>query len=174
MDSDDKRLTQIIEVTSLSDSDLFLVSVDVGTAPKTRRIKKSNAAPALKQMILGNCLNGTVPASSTYYAVPGAVITTQASSFNMEITAACTISNLRFTTSSAQPASGSLVVTVNKNNVNTALTVTIAANAAPGTAADTTHSVSFSAGDLVIIEIKNNATGASATISRNSLLVTFT
>lgn len=45
MDSDDKKLSQITEVASISDSDLFLVSIDVGTAPKTRRIKKSNAIP---------------------------------------------------------------------------------------------------------------------------------
>lgn len=43
MDSDDKKITQLTQVTSLSDSDLFVVAVDVGTAPKTRAIKKSDA-----------------------------------------------------------------------------------------------------------------------------------
>lgn len=43
MDSDDRKITQLTQVTSLSDSDLFVVSVDVGTAPKTRAIKKSDA-----------------------------------------------------------------------------------------------------------------------------------
>lgn len=43
MDSDDKKITELTQVTSLSDSDLFVVSIDVGTAPKTRAIKKSDA-----------------------------------------------------------------------------------------------------------------------------------
>lgn len=43
MDSDDRKITQLPLVTSLSDSDLFVVAVDVGTAPKTRGIAKSNA-----------------------------------------------------------------------------------------------------------------------------------
>ena len=42
MDSDDKKITQLPQVTTLSDSDLFVVSIDVGTAPKTRAIKKSD------------------------------------------------------------------------------------------------------------------------------------
>lgn len=43
MDSDDRKITQLTQVTSLNDSDLFVVSIDVGTAPKTRAIKKSDA-----------------------------------------------------------------------------------------------------------------------------------
>lgn len=42
-DSDNLKPTQLTRVTSLSDSDLFIVSIDVGTAPKTRAIEKSNA-----------------------------------------------------------------------------------------------------------------------------------
>lgn len=42
MDSDDKKITQLTRVTSLSDSDLLVVTIDVGTAPKTRAIEKSN------------------------------------------------------------------------------------------------------------------------------------
>lgn len=45
MDSDDRKITQLTKVTSLSDSDLFVVSIDVGTSPKTRAIEKSNAIP---------------------------------------------------------------------------------------------------------------------------------
>jgi len=42
MDSDDRKITQLTRVTSLSDSDLFIVAIDIGTAPKTRAIEKSN------------------------------------------------------------------------------------------------------------------------------------
>lgn len=43
MDSDDRKITQLARVTSLSDSDLLVVVVDVGTAPATKAIEKSNA-----------------------------------------------------------------------------------------------------------------------------------
>ncbi len=43
MDSDDKKITQLTRVTSISDSDLFVVVVNVGTAPVTKAIEKSNA-----------------------------------------------------------------------------------------------------------------------------------
>lgn len=47
MDSDDKKITELTQVTSLSDSDLFVVAIDVGTAPKTMAITKSNALSSL-------------------------------------------------------------------------------------------------------------------------------
>lgn len=46
MDSDNKKPSQLTQVTSLSDSDLFIVSIDVPSAPKTRAIKKSAAISA--------------------------------------------------------------------------------------------------------------------------------
>lgn len=42
MDSDDKKISQLARVTSLSDSDLFVVVVNLGTAPETKAIEKSN------------------------------------------------------------------------------------------------------------------------------------
>jgi|SRR5215213_1712203 len=75
-----------------------------------------------------------------------------------------TIRNFRLATGSAQPASGSLVVTLRKNGVDTAVTFTIAAGAAAGTYGDLTHSASFAASDLISWSIVNNATGTSATI----------
>jgi len=47
MDSDDKKITQLARVTSLSDSDLFVVAVNLGTAPETKAIEKSNAYPTI-------------------------------------------------------------------------------------------------------------------------------
>lgn len=43
MDSDDKKITQLPVVTSLSDSDLLVTVVNIGTAPQTKAIAKSNA-----------------------------------------------------------------------------------------------------------------------------------
>lgn len=52
MDSDDKKITQLAQVTSLLDSDLLVVSIDVGTAPKTRAIKKTNLG------VIGTIIDG--------------------------------------------------------------------------------------------------------------------
>ena len=41
MDSDDKKITQLSPITALSDSDLFVVVVNVGTAPETRSMAGS-------------------------------------------------------------------------------------------------------------------------------------
>lgn len=43
MDSDDKKITQLPLVTSLSDSDLLVTVVNIGSAPQTKAIAKSNA-----------------------------------------------------------------------------------------------------------------------------------
>lgn len=50
MDSDNKKISQLAEVTTMGDSDLFVVSIDVPAAPKTRFIKKINASPAPAKM----------------------------------------------------------------------------------------------------------------------------
>lgn len=116
--------------------------------------------------------NASVPASTTYYLAlytPG-LFTTVA---NIAVTRACTVQNFFFSTNSVQPASGSLVVTVLKNNVATSLTVTIAASGAATIYSDTTHSVSFAQGDALTIQIVNNATAASALITRTSLELLF-
>lgn len=128
-----------------------------------------------KQMLLGNCLNTTVPASSTYYAIPGTVLALQTLAYNTEITEACSISGLRINISNTQPASGSLVVTVQKNNVDTGITITIPADSPTGVYTESSpQTVAFAAGDLLIIKIQNNATSASASVTRHSLPATFT
>ena len=57
MDSDNYKPTQLPRVTSLNDSDLFIVSIDVGTAPKTRAIEKSNVTNELYNYLI----NGGFP-----------------------------------------------------------------------------------------------------------------
>lgn len=47
MDSDDRKISALPTVSSLSDSDLFVTVVDIGTAPLTRAISKSNAFAGL-------------------------------------------------------------------------------------------------------------------------------
>ncbi len=177
LDSAYAALTHTHAASDVTSGTIATARLGSGTADATTVLHgdqtyKTNLSA--KQMLLGNALNTTVPASSTYYIIPTTTVAPNALAFNMAITAACIISGLRFTITAAQPASGSLVITVQKNNVDTAITATIAAGAAAGTVTDLTNSVSFAAGDLLIIKVVNNATAASATISRHSLLATFT
>jgi len=73
-----------------------------------------------------------------------------------------TIKNLYVLTSSQQSANNSQVCTVRKNGSNTAVTVTIAANAAAGTFSDTTNTVSVAAGDRLALQVQNNAASGTA------------
>lgn len=60
MDSDNKKISQLTQVTSLNDSDLFVVSIDVPGAPKTRGIKKSDAIIAAGGFNQGFMTNGKI------------------------------------------------------------------------------------------------------------------
>ena len=83
-----------------------------------------------------------------------------------------TLTRLYVMTSTAQPATGSLVCTVRKNSVDQALTITIAAGSAAGVFSDLVNSVSVVAGDQMGIKFVNNATGTSAGILNNQVLLT--
>jgi hypothetical protein len=83
-----------------------------------------------------------------------------------------TLTRLYVMTSTAQPATGSLVCTVRKNSVDQALTITIAAGSAAGVFSDLVNSVSVVAGDQMGMKFLNNATGTSAGILNNQVLLT--
>lgn len=85
------------------------------------------------------------------------------------IPVACTAKNLYVITNSAQPASNTLAIFVRKcpggsSCADTAVTVTVAAGAAAGTFSDTTHTVSFAAGDFIDIHGTETGASTSATI----------
>jgi len=66
MDSDDRKITQLTRVTSLSDSDLFVVVVNVGTAPVTKAIEKSNAISGINMIGLKRLsLTSATPVTTT-------------------------------------------------------------------------------------------------------------
>jgi hypothetical protein len=77
---------------------------------------------------------------------------------------ACTFSNFYFRIYGAQPATGSLVLTLQKNAVDTAVTITIAAGSAIGVYSDTTNSATYSAGDTWQLKLVQNATSGSTTL----------
>jgi len=85
---------------------------------------------------------------------------------------ACTLSNFYLFTTTTQPASGSLVMTIRKNGVDTSLLITVAAGSVAGTYSNTANSATFVAGDLMSIRFNNNATAASAGIGAFSTLMT--
>ena len=92
---------------------------------------------------------------------------------NVPIPIAGTLKNLYVRIPGTQPASGSLVFTVMKNNSTSALTCTCSAGAAGVTISDLTHSVSVSAGDLIYLSAQNNATGVSAQVGSFNLTLEF-
>lgn len=83
-----------------------------------------------------------------------------------------TLTRLYVMTSTAQPATGSLVCTVRKNSVDQALTITIAAGSAAGVFSDLVNSVSVVVGDQMGMKFVNNSTGVSAAILNNQVLLT--
>jgi len=83
-----------------------------------------------------------------------------------------TLSRFYVMTNTAQPATGSLVITVRKNSVDQALTITIAAGSAAGVFSDLVNSVSVAVGDQMGIKLVNNASTVSAAVLNNQVLLT--
>lgn len=73
-----------------------------------------------------------------------------------------TLRNLRVQTLGSQ-GNGTLVVTLRKNGVDTAITFTISASAAVGVFSDLVNSVSVVAGDLISVKCVNNASDVDST-----------
>jgi hypothetical protein len=116
------------------------------------------------QVYGGNGQTATVPGGASRYITPfvnGLI----AGGYNCIMPVAGTLSVLQVRTNSAQPGSGNMVVVIQKNNVGTAVTLTIAAGAAAGDFSDITHSVHFDVGDTVRCIFTNNAAGASAQVT---------
>lgn len=110
---------------------------------------------------IGATLAGAASPITRYHTVAGAV-DTSATAVQVPLPVACTLNNFYFRTYGAQPAGGSLVVTLQKNGSDTAITVTIAAGSAAGNFTDTTNSVAFAAGDTWQLKLVQNAlTGTS-------------
>jgi len=85
---------------------------------------------------------------------------------------ACTASNFYIRIFSSQPANGSFVFTLRKNQVDTAVIATIAAGSAANTEANSgSTSVTFAAGDDMTFSGKNNATTTSGNIHNTSIMI---
>lgn len=85
---------------------------------------------------------------------------------------ACTVSNFYVRLFTSQPATGSIVYTVRKNQVDTAVVVTIAAGSAANTEANSgVTSATFAAGDDMTFKAVNNASTTSANTHNFSIMV---
>lgn len=127
-----------------------------------------NSTPPTSTQILTFQLANTIAASTTNYVNVGLNATTIENAATMIIPVACTLSNmytLHYTIT--QPVSGAQIITVRKNGVDTALSITIAAYSAPSNTpySDLTNSVSFAVGDKMSIKRQNLSTGTGGAVS---------
>jgi hypothetical protein len=113
-------------------------------------------------------LSGQIPASSTRYTAPFFVNVIDPAERTVPILRAGVVKNLYVRvvgTVAAQPASGSLVVSVRLNATTDVISITVPANTnTTYNAKEIATSVSVVAGDIIGLKFVNNATGASVPI----------
>lgn len=119
--------------------------------------------------VLAQALAGAATPTTRYHAV-ASTMSTLNTAYQVPLATACNFLNFYFRIYSAQPASGSLVLTLQKNAVDTALTITIAAGSAIGNYTNT-NTVSFVAGDTWQIKIVQNATSGSTNLGGYSFKI---
>lgn len=107
--------------------------------------------------------NLTIPASTTYYMTPYTP-GLQTTPINSIYPISGMMNKIGLRIGNSQPASGSLVVTLVINGVDSSLVLTIPAGSPFGTYTEITTSVSYTAFDPIRWKIVNNATSASAQI----------
>lgn len=128
-----------------------------------------------KQMLFMHGMNQQVPAASTRY-LP-LVITgdgLSAGFFNIVASMDGTIRDLRITTIAAQPGTGTQVLTLQVENSDTALVITIPAGAAAATFSNTSDTVNVTAGQRIQVKVVNNASSAGANLTAGSCSYLYT
>jgi hypothetical protein len=112
--------------------------------------------------------------STAYWAISGSLAPSSTENFrNIVMPVAGTLKNLYIRNGTTQSGTGSIVFTLRKNGVDTAITVTFTnSDGATATKSDTTNTVSVAAGDLICLKAVNNAPGsASGNIVSFSILL---
>jgi hypothetical protein len=134
-----------------------------------------NSKIGASSQVLTFQIASTINASATNYLNTGVTTTTIENAATMIAPVAFTLSNM-YTVhyTSTQPASGQQVLTVRKNGVDTALSITIASGSLPTTTpySDLTNSVSFAVGDRMTIKRQNFASGIGGAVSGVSFKMT--
>ena len=162
-----------VAVSTTTDTELGYLS-GVTSAIQTQLNAKASSGSGTSFITgtVGNANTSVGAGATNYLGLTGSGLVT---SENIRVTVFpqdCTLSKLYFTTATAQPASGTLVVTLRKNNADTSLVITIAAGSAANFFNNTANSVSFTAGQYASIKVVNNASAASAAVNCVSIMVT--
>jgi hypothetical protein len=127
-----------------------------------------------KSVLFGNFGSGTVGAGATLYAGFVKAISlysaSQAFQARTVVPIACVGKNLTVNIG-AQPASGSAVLTIRVDGVDSAYTLTIAAGSATGSYQNTSSSLSLSAGGTIDIKVQNNASASTGAIVALSMIL---
>lgn len=136
---------------------------------QTQLDNKISSSAIIQNNILAQALAGAASPTTRYHAVAG-TISTLTTAYQVPLPTACNFLNFYFRIYSAQPASGSLVLTLQKNAVDTSLAITIAAGSAIGNYTNT-NTVAFAAGDTWQIKIVQNATAGSTNLGGYSFKI---
>jgi len=129
---------------------------------QTQLDAKLTTSAFIQNNVLAQALAGAASPTTRYHAVSG-TISTLSTAFQVPLANACNFLNFYFRIYSAQPATGSLVVTLQKNAVDTSLAITIAAGSAIGNY-NNTSTVAFAVNDTWQIKIVQNATSGSTSM----------
>jgi hypothetical protein len=122
----------------------------------------------------GNVYAVTVGGSSTVFAAISGLTTFNATESNRHfaVPVAGTIKNFYVKMSGTQSATGTLVITIRNNATSSSVTVTVSsADGASPTKSDNVNSLSIAAGDLLSIQLINNATVTSASVVSMSFII---
>jgi hypothetical protein len=150
-----------------------LTASDVGAVATTRNITINGTTQDLSAdrtfsavMLTGlpGVANIGLLGAVRYFAFSGVGVASSEITRRIIICNNLTLKNFYIYTSTAQPATGSHVLTILKNGVATSITITIASGSAAGLFSDTTNSESFAQGDAISIQAINNAATNSGTI----------
>ncbi len=112
-----------------------------------------------------NGLKQTVAAGATNYIAPFVDGLQADSGIAVNFPRSATVRNCYLRIATAQPASGSLVVTVVVGGSATSIVVTIPAGSPAGVYSDTVNTAALNAGQAINFRIKNNATAVSAQVN---------
>jgi len=154
--------------------DALVSGTNIKTINSTSLLGSGNILISSTSLLFQSQNATNVAASSTYFGClfAGALSIVSADTLRRTpIATAGTLTKLYVQTSTAQPATGSLVCTVRKNSVDQALTLTIAAGSAAGVFSDLVNSMTVAQGDLMGMKFQNNATTVSANVLSNQVIL---
>jgi len=134
----------------------------------------NNKLGTSKSVLFGNFGAGSVGAAATLYAgfVKATALYSASQAFQARtvVPIACVGKNLTVNIG-AQPASGSAVLTIRVDGVDSAYTLTIAAGSATGSYQNTSSSLSLSACGTIDIKVQNNAASSTGAIVALSMIL---